>query len=147
MKTRNVTRILWCAAGPAILASLVASCSDQPRARCAAARGNFAATYRLVSGSGPCSMLKGDVLAIQTYNGSNADKTPNWEQASMAIQPQAITGMLQGAASAMVSDPNADDLPYSLGTFSTAEPGADDFWRRARRFRRRAFAFPRFPRA
>jgi hypothetical protein len=127
LKTRNVIRIVTGAAGAAVLACAAFSCSDQPRVRCAAARGNFAATYRLVSGTGACAGLKGDVLAVQTYNGSNADKTPNWDQASMGIQPTAITGLLQAAGGAMVSDPNPEDLPYSLGNFSTPEPGSDDF--------------------
>ena len=103
------------------------SCSDQPKARCAAARGNFAATYQLVSGTGDCASLKGDVLSVQTYNGSNPDQTPNWDDASMAIQPMSITGILQAAGGAMVSDPNPNNKPYALGHFATAEPGSDDF--------------------
>jgi len=127
VNARNVIRIVLGAAGAAILGFGALSCSDQPRVRCAAARGNFAATYRLVSGSGPCAGLKGDILAVQTYNPANADRTPNWDQASMAIQPQAMTSLVQTGSGAMVTDPNAEDLPYALGSFSTSQPGADDF--------------------
>ena len=107
------------------LGLLLGSCSDQPRARCAAARGNFAAAYHLVSGSGDCAGLKGDVLSVQTYNGSNGDKTPNWDDASMAIQPMSVTSILQAAGG--TADPNPANKPYALGHFATAEPGPDDF--------------------
>jgi hypothetical protein len=102
-----------------------ASCSDQPKPKCSASRGDFAAVYTLVSGTGDCSMLTGDVLSVQAYNPpqSSSDQNPNYDKATIAIQPSAITGLLGGLA----TDPNADDHPYGIGDFSTSTPGDDGF--------------------
>jgi hypothetical protein len=104
------------------LAALLSSCSDQPKVRCAAARGQFAASYKLVSGSGDCSTLPGDMLGVGTYNSARADGTPNWDDATIAIQPYALAALTAGAPPAM-----AGDSLFSLGHFTAAEPNADRF--------------------
>jgi hypothetical protein len=110
---------------PCAVTVISTSCSGEPHSKCAAARGNFSATYTLLSGTGACSMLAGDVLGVQSYNPqkSASDPTPNYNQASVAIQPSAVTGLLGGGG----MDPNAGDLPYGIGNFSTSEPAADGF--------------------
>ncbi len=99
----------------------------EPRPRCSIGQGDFAATYRLVSGSGDCALLRGERLGVQAYYSpkSAADPRPDYERASIGIQPQSITDLL--TASAGSAQPNADDLPYSLGAFASAQPGPDDF--------------------
>src|SRR5215831_18103841 len=90
--------------------ALAPSCSDQPKVRCASARGMFAAKYTLVSGTGDCSLLKGDTLGLGSYNPSNSDGTPNWDDSTIAIQPYALAALTGGAPPAM-----AGDSLYSLG--------------------------------
>jgi hypothetical protein len=97
--------------------ALLSSCSDQPKVRCAT-RGQYAAKYTLVTGTGDCAGLKGDMLGVATYNGSNADNTPNWDDATIGIQPYSLAALTNGAPPTM-----AGDSLFALGHFATAEPG------------------------
>jgi hypothetical protein len=120
-KTRWFARTLGVIVLPSAawaLVALAASCSDQPKVRCAA-RGQFAAKYVLVSGNGDCSKLAGDLLGVGTYNGSNGDGTPNWDDATIAIQPYALAGLAGNGA--------MGDSIFSSGHFSTAEPNDSNF--------------------
>jgi hypothetical protein len=121
-KTRGLARKLETIAGGMLALSMVvalSSCSDQPKVRCAV-RGQYAAKYTLVSGTGDCALLKGDLLGVATYNGSNGDGTPNWDDATIGIQAYALAALTQGAPPAMTGD-----SLFSLGHFSTAEPGGN----------------------
>jgi hypothetical protein len=124
-RTRRLARTLATAAASSIAVTALAlcssSCSDQPKVRCAA-RGQYAAKYTLVSGSGDCSMLAGDLLGVGTYNGSNGDGTPNWDDATIAIQPYALAGLTGGAKPSM-----AGDSLFASGHFSTAAPNDQNF--------------------
>jgi hypothetical protein len=112
----------WRAALAAALIALAPSCSDQPKVRCASARGAFAAKYTLVSGSGDCSLLKGDTLGLGSYNTSNSDGTPNWDDSSIAIQPYALAALTGGGPPPMAGDSN-----FSLGHITTSVPSSDNF--------------------
>jgi hypothetical protein len=70
-------------------------------------------------------MLPGEVLNVMTYNPSKSatDTTPNWDKASVAIEPSGITNLL----SEPVTDPNTDDSPYGIGDFNTASPDDSGF--------------------
>jgi hypothetical protein len=124
VNARTYVRIAALAAACAVSVA-PASCSPEPAPKCAAARGAFAATYTLTSGTGDCSTLVGEILNVQSYNPphSPTDQTPNYDIASIAIEPSAITNALAGGG----MDPNAADLPYGIGTFSSSEPGSDGF--------------------
>jgi hypothetical protein len=100
---------------------------DQPDPKCSIQRGAFAATYTLLSGSGDCSMLKGEILNIGVYSPagkSNAPADPN--RVVVGIQPQSLVDHLAGAAEHMV-EPNPADLGYALGEFAKSTPDGKDF--------------------
>ncbi len=107
--------------------SLAICACDQPRPRCSIAQGDFAATYTLVSGEGDCATLRGEVLGVQAYYAKTSDRNPrpDYEHASIGIQPQSITDLLGGTGGC--GEPDPSDAPYSFGGFASAEPGADDF--------------------
>jgi hypothetical protein len=107
-----------------LLALQCAGC-EQPRPLCSVARGSFAATYVLVDGSGPCAELHGELLGVDAYSAptSSKDPTPNYKRMSIAIQPQRLTDLLADAEGRGAS--NADDVPYALGAFASAEPASN----------------------
>lgn len=106
----------------ALTLSLLALCAcEQPTPRCSVARGDFAALYELVSGTGPCSQLHGEVLSVQAYVAphSPSDLTPDYDQSSIAIQPSALSALL---AQAGAEPANAEDAPFALGAIATKKP-------------------------
>ena len=105
-------------------AALLYGC-EQPGPKCSVARGDFAASYTLVSGSGECAELKGEILSIQSYNApsNGTGGRPDPDKVSIAIQPASISDLL-GATRA---EPNAEDRPFAIGRFDSAEPDADEF--------------------
>jgi hypothetical protein len=108
---------------PVIAVGAIVACSGQPTPKCKAAGGPFATVYTLVSGTGDCSMLPGDVLYIQSYNGSKSDGTPDYDKASVAIEPSTITGLLGSGP----ADMNMSDVPYGIGNFSGTQADGDGF--------------------
>lgn len=81
----------------------------------------FSTRYVLVSGTGPCADLKGDVVGIQSYHPATGDgKTRDFSKTSIAIRPHSLGELLWmtedfGAAGATV-EPNA------LGDFTATDP-------------------------
>jgi len=111
---------------PVLTLSLLAAGCDQPSPKCGIQRGQFAATYTLVSGNGDCSTLKGEVLNIGVYSpagASNAPPDPN--RVIVGVQPQSLADYLGGAAG--VAEPNPEDRGYALGEFSSSKPNDADF--------------------
>jgi hypothetical protein len=113
------------AAGAAVC--IAVSCSDQPRPKCASARGTFSATYKQNGGTaaGDC-VVKGQIIGVQSYNPPNADRTnADLTKATIAIKGQG----LQDAIDEHGGDPemNAAHNPLSQGPFATSEPGGDNF--------------------
>jgi hypothetical protein len=108
----------------AAVAALV-GCADQPEPKCSVARGNFAATYTLISGEGECAELKGEILGVQAYNArtSKTDPTPDYDHTSIGIQPQSITDFIWGGA----TDEDSKHKPFALGKFSSKEPDSQGF--------------------
>jgi hypothetical protein len=114
----------WIASLGCVLSASLLACADEPKPKCTAARGDFAATYTLVSGSGECAQLTGEILGVQAYNAqrSKTDTRPDFNRGSIGIQPRSITDALQAGAM-----PNSADKPYGLGNFDSAEPASDGF--------------------
>jgi len=109
-----------------VLALLFGAC-DQPAPKCNVAHGAFWAQYELVSGEGECAMLTGEELDVQSYYAqrSNDDKRPDYDKASIAIQPFTFTAALANAAG--IAEPEVDDVPYAIGRFGTTSPRGDGF--------------------
>lgn len=108
------------------LALLSAGC-EQPRPKCTVARGDFAATYTLLSSYGDCGEpLLGDVLSVQAYYGprSQRDQSPNYSETAIGIQPLHLTDLLAAAGDRASPDPA--DVPYALGSFARSEPDQTD---------------------
>jgi hypothetical protein len=111
--------------GALALASALGGC-DQPRVTCVTGRGDFAAKYTLVSGNGPCAMMKGDTIGVQSYN-SAQDDHPNLKDVSVALRTASLGVLVQHAEDNGLGDPNMAHVPYAFGRFSASEPGPDDF--------------------
>jgi hypothetical protein len=113
-------------AGGGALALLLGTGCDQPEPKCSVARGDFAAVYTLVSGSGECAQLKGEILSVQSYSArrSTRDARPDPDKTSIGIQPGSITDLL---FTRDTSAANPGDQPYALGAFDSAHPRADGF--------------------
>ena len=117
LSTRSFVSLLLLSTGV-----VFASACDQAVVKCISARGDFAAKYTLVAGTGACAALKGGVLGFQSYNPAGPDGTPNFAVSSIAIQPDAI-GVLRARVEASdLSDTDPTHKLYSVGTFSTADP-------------------------
>ena len=106
----------------ALLLSVGLSCSaDQPPPFCTISRATYAARYELVTGTGPCAAIKGEVLGGQAYL-ANPD-TPG-DKGSVAFQSEAIgTRLLAGQAlTPPVVDADATHKPYAYGKFTSDTP-------------------------
>jgi hypothetical protein len=116
-----------CLAWMVISAACFFGCG-QPKARCQTSRGDFAAKYTLVQGTGPCAELKGEDVGVQSYNYPTADgQFADLNRPSIALLPQTIGDLLDRASGQEVADPDDSHKPYGKGDFDSAEPGADEF--------------------
>jgi len=110
------------AAAGAVVA-LAASCSDQPRIKCTAGHGAFAAVF---TSSTPC-MPPGEPMGVEAYNYPLPDNTnldPN--RGSLGIAPLDLHHQIDihpGSA----ADSNTAHNKWSLGDWLTPEPAADNF--------------------
>jgi hypothetical protein len=106
----------------ALLLSVGLSCSaDQPPPFCTISRATYAARYELISGTGPCAQVTGEVLGGQAYL-ANPD-VPG-DKGSVAFQSEAIgTRLLAGkAVTPPVVDADATHKPYAYGKFTSDTP-------------------------
>jgi hypothetical protein len=109
------------------LALAAAGCS-QPPPYCLLGRGDFAAKYTLVSGTGACSTLTGEVVGAQSYNYPQAGSPlPDLKHGSIALLPATIGDLTDRAASQDLGDEDLTHKPYARGDFDAARPGDDDF--------------------
>jgi hypothetical protein len=111
----------------ALLALPAVGC-DQPTPRCTVAAGDFAVKYTLKTQvQGDCAALPGEVLSLQVYYPpqSSDDYSPNFDKATIGLQPSSITGLIGEAAGGGVV-PDTNDKPYGLGAFTASRPGDDD---------------------
>lgn len=126
MDKRSLVLYLSGLAAAGAVVGLAASCSDQPRIKCTAGHGPFAAVYTPKGGGmDPCGM-PGEQIGVEAYNypltgenGVNID--PN--RGSLGMEPLAIAGEIGDRG----ADMNAAHKPYSVGDWATAEPTPDEF--------------------
>ena len=125
MRTNEILKALPLLVGGALVVAMSGAC-DQPRTACVTGRGDFAAKYNLVSGTGACAALKGEVIGVQSYN-ANAGDHPDLEKSSMAIRPSSLGELVVRGEGDGLVDPNTEHKPFSYGPFTTSEPGDDNF--------------------
>jgi hypothetical protein len=101
---------------------IAVSCSDQPKTRCTAGRGRFAASYKPVGSvpDGGCALL-GEDVGVEAYNAPSADgKSVDIDHASVWLKGKSMTDAvaLQGA----------EDKGHpinAIGQFAAPTPGDD----------------------
>src|SRR6185503_9755250 len=117
---RSLVLYLSGLAAAGAVVGLAASCSDQPRIKCTAGHGLFAAVYTPMGGADPCGM-PGEEIGVEAYNDplpDNSNLDPN--KGSLGMQPVDM-----GAGDR--ADTNAAHKPYALGNWGSAEPTGDNF--------------------
>jgi hypothetical protein len=104
-----------------LAAGLACESSEQPRPFCTVRRDAYAARYDLVSGTGPCALLKGEVLGAQAYL---PDPTKPGDRFSMAIQSEAVGKRILAGEKATppVVPANPDHEIYAHGKFTSDRP-------------------------
>jgi hypothetical protein len=104
---------------------LFATGCDQPSPKCSIARGQFAARYTLVSGTGECATLVGDTLTADVYYEpiSEDNQRPNLERPYVSITSDTLAGIYYHAAGRALANP--EDKHYALGKFEKQEPSGD----------------------
>jgi hypothetical protein len=120
---RSLVLYLSGLAAAGAVVGLAASCSDQPRIKCTAGHGPFAAVYTPKGGADPCNM-PGEMIGVEAYNYPLSDQSnldPN--KGSLGMQPLAIADEIGNRG----PDTNAAHKPYALGDWGSAEPGGDNF--------------------
>jgi hypothetical protein len=114
-------------ASTAVLAAAGLSCeADQPRVQCTISRSTFAARYQLLSGTGRCAELIGDLLGVQAYVPDPLN--PGDRLSSVAIKSEFVASkeVLGRNAVPQVLDANPDHRSYALGKFTSVYPDAND---------------------
>ena len=126
MDKRSLVLYLSGLAAAGAVVGLAASCSDQPRIKCTATHGAFAAVYTPMGT--PCELpggaTKGEEIGVEAYNYPLPDKSnldPN--RGSLGFQPLAIAEQIGHRG----PDPNTMNKPYALGDWTTAEPTGDNW--------------------
>jgi hypothetical protein len=119
--------VLATAAPLGLMASWLSTGCGQPPIDCRSARGDFAVSYRWVSGDLDCGGLTTDgsgsgFVGLQSYygaDGSNQDYT----RSSLAIQSEVLGYLLWTSQSFGVVD--EVNKPYGLGSFTSTEPAGN----------------------
>ena len=113
-----------------LFGAILAACesAEQPRPFCTVRRDAYAARFQLLSGSGPCAELKGEVLGAQAYL---PDPDLPDDRYSMAIQSAALGQRIQAgrAANPQVLPMDVDAKPYAWGKFSADRPDESNICR------------------
>jgi hypothetical protein len=121
---RSLVLYLSGLAAAGAVVGLAASCSDQPRIKCTAGHGHFAAVYTPTAGTENCG-LAGEGIGVEAYNyplpdGTNLDP----RRGSLGLQPDQVTeeiGHRPGSSADTVNK------PYALGDWAGAEADSNDF--------------------
>jgi hypothetical protein len=124
MDHRNFTAFLAGLSALGVGICIAVSCSDQPKVKCTAGRGRFAANYQPMTPppDAGCSMT-GEAIGVEMYGQANAEGTN--------VDPSTSSVYIQGDSIAQaVMNQGAPDPAHpenSIARFETAEPGADTF--------------------
>jgi hypothetical protein len=124
---RSLVLYLSGLAAAGAVVGLAASCSDQPRIKCTAGHGPFAAVYTPKGGADPCG-IPGELIGVEAYNyplPDNANLDPN--RGSLGMQPLDLAAAIAEHAEFMTDDKNPAHIPHALGDWGSAEPGGDNF--------------------
>jgi hypothetical protein len=121
---RNLMLFLSSLAAVGAAVCIAVSCSDQPKTRCTAGRGRFAASYKAVSAvpDGGCA-LAGEDIGVEAYNAASADRRSiDLDHASVWIKGKSMTDAVALQGSEDIAHPiNA------IGDFAGQTPGDDRF--------------------
>jgi hypothetical protein len=124
-KTARTTAYLLPSAFVAIF--LFTGCPEQPSLKCAIERSaanlgptGFAAEYTLVSGSGACAELKGDVIGVQQFHPDRNGK-PDFGEGTVALRANAMGSAALGNPG-MAVDPDPDHKLHAIGKYASMEP-------------------------
>lgn len=129
MDHRNVTVFLAGLSALGVALGIAVSCSDQPKVKCTAGRGRFAAAYTPTTALSPdagCA-LTGEAIGVEVYNQGTADgKNVDPNTSVVYLRGESITSAVtaQGA-------PDTAHPQNSIAPFETTEPGEDTFCRLA----------------
>jgi hypothetical protein len=122
-----------------LVAAALAGCGDQPKPGCIVTTNPFAIKLIVVGepdesapgacvGFGPASFNAAPQVGISPYYARGSDGQPNYRRGSIAIQTAEI-GTYFYTAEAFDIGNGAGGNIYSLGDFSSAKPGDDNFCR------------------
>jgi hypothetical protein len=110
-------------------ALFAASSCEQPPVLCTCGRGDFAAKYTLVDGTGECATLTSELLGMNAYspekNGPNSGSMADWHKSSVAIGSERIGWFMDRAGRSSVPVDPAQKH-YVIGDFPEY-PAANDF--------------------
>lgn len=120
-----------------LAAAALGGCSDQPKPGCISTTNPFAVKLITVgqpleSAPGACTGFGPDgfnalpEIGISPYYERGSDGQPNYDRGSIAIQTAEIGGIFYTAQGFDVANAVAGNI-YSLGSFTSAEPGDDNF--------------------
>jgi hypothetical protein len=106
------------AAGALAAAALVSCEATQPKPFCRVRQDAYAARYMMQSMQGACTgkVLAGEIIHLQYYRTAPSD--PNGGT-SIAIEAESVAEAVRGTA-------GATGMEYSIGKFTTVNPGDDD---------------------
>lgn len=100
---------------------VVMSSCNQPPVLCTCGRGDFAAAFTFQSGPAECGDLKSEILGMNAYSfekdGVNTGTMADWNRGTVAIGSERIGWLIDRAALATISDPNATHKLYTVGDF------------------------------
>ena len=123
MDKRSLAMYLSGLVAAGAVVGLAASCSDQPRIKCTAGHGPFSAVYNVTSGTPGCAP-PGEQIGVEAYNyplpdNSNVDP----RRGSLGMAPLELADRVGHHP----ADTNPAHKTFSLGDWTSAEPGPDEF--------------------
>jgi hypothetical protein len=106
-----------------LVALAMPSCAtEQPTSRCQAAPGPFSMKYTLVSGTGDCAEIKGDIAGVHSYWRTGEDGVPTVTRGPVAIKTDEVGTLLK-----KYGRPGDSAMATAVGTFKTEKPDANGF--------------------
>jgi hypothetical protein len=102
-------------------AAVAGSSCEQPPVLCTCGRGDFAAIYTHVEGTGDCGEFKSELLGMNAYSpekdGVDTGSMADWNRSSVAIGSERMGALIARAALSNVQDPDETHKHYAIGDF------------------------------